>query len=239
MSDPTFSIIIPAYNEEKLLPRCLSSVDAAAARAGEPYEVIVANNCSTDRTAEVARMHGVKVVDVERRCISTVKNQGAAAATGKYLVFVDADNMVSENMLVEIMKCLEGGRYVGGGVANVRTDRKSLGITLTLLFLAPFLPFTGVSIYVFYLPREVFWEVGGFNEDKYAMEDVDFAMKLKRLGKSRGLKFMNLWKAQVIMSARKWDTHGDWVLFRHPILFVRACFHDRSVIDMFWYRVDR
>lgn len=239
MSSPTFSIVIPAYNEEKLIIRCLDSIAVAAAELGEPVEVIVANNNSTDRTAEIAASYGAKVVDVERRCISTVKNHGAAAATGKYLVFTDADNAMSDNMLVEIKKCLDSGRYIGGGVANVRTDRASLGITLTFLALAPFVPLTGVSLYIFYMRSETFWEVGGFDEGKRVMEDVDFAMKLKRHGKPRGLKFMNLRKSHVTMSARKFDAHGDWVMFRHPTWFIRACMHDREVVDWFWYRVNR
>ncbi len=239
MSAPTFSIVIPAYNEEKLIARCLDSIAVAAEKAGEPVEVIVANNDSTDRTAEIAAARGATIVNVERRCISTVKNHGAAAATGKYLIFTDADNTMSDTMLVEIKNCLDSGLYIGGGVANVRTDRQSLGIRLTFLALAPFVPLTGVSLYIFYMRTETFWEIGGFDEGKLVMEDVDFALKLKRHGKTQGLKFMNLRKAHVTFCARKFDAHGDWFMFRHPTWLIRACLREREIADFFWYRVNR
>jgi glycosyltransferase involved in cell wall biosynthesis len=236
---PIFSIVIPAYNEEKYLPKCLAAIEKATEQLGEPVEVIVANNVSTDGTGDLARSHGARVIDVPERCISTVKNRGTEQATGKYLVFIDADDMMSANMLVEVKKCLDSGRYIGGGVVNMRTDRMSLGIVLTFLMMAPFIPLMRVSIYLFYTTPEAFWKVGGFDEELLATEDVDFALKLKKLGKERGLKYKNMWRAQIIKSARKFDEFGDWVVFRHPIRFLKACLNDREAVSDFWYRVSR
>src|SRR5207253_498250 len=123
----SFSVVIPAFNEEHFLPKCLAAVQRAAAELAEPVEIIVADNCSTDRTVDLAREMGAKVVTVTTRCISAVRNQGAAAATGNYLVFVDADDLMSDNLLVEVKKVLESGRYIGGGVARTRYDRDSWG----------------------------------------------------------------------------------------------------------------
>src|SRR5438093_3363521 len=89
-----FSVVVPAYNEERLLARLLDTVDAAqAAYWGGParIEVIVADNLSTDRTAEIAAARGARVVSVEKRVIGAVRNGGARAASGEVLAFMDAD----------------------------------------------------------------------------------------------------------------------------------------------------
>ena len=67
---PHISLIIPAYNEAELLPRLLDSVDTARAAYGGTVEVIVADNASTDETAEIALQRGCRVARVEKRSIA-------------------------------------------------------------------------------------------------------------------------------------------------------------------------
>ncbi|MFA5413028.1 MAG: glycosyltransferase [Patescibacteria group bacterium] len=87
------SIIIPAYNEEKLLPRCLKSIFSA--RLPEDFEVIVVNNASTDRTEEIAKsFSGVKVVTELNKGITRARQAGFQAASGDILVFFDADTII-------------------------------------------------------------------------------------------------------------------------------------------------
>ncbi|MFB3110649.1 MAG: glycosyltransferase family 2 protein, partial [Gemmatimonadales bacterium] len=91
---PRFSLIIPAYNEEAYLPRLLDTVGIARAayRDGpDAIEVIVADNGSTDATAEIARASGCRVVSVAKRVIAAARNGGAAVARGALLAFTDAD----------------------------------------------------------------------------------------------------------------------------------------------------
>ena len=73
LETPRISLIIPAYNEEELLPRLLDSIDAARATYGGTVEVIVADNASTDGTAELARRRGCRVVAVEKRAIAAAR----------------------------------------------------------------------------------------------------------------------------------------------------------------------
>jgi glycosyltransferase involved in cell wall biosynthesis len=93
------SFIIPAHNEEALIGRTLSALHEAARALGESYEIIVAIDTSTDRTAEIALEHGARLVAVDRRQIAATRNAGARAATGDLFIFVDADTMVTERAL--------------------------------------------------------------------------------------------------------------------------------------------
>ena len=99
---PTFSLIIPAYNEEKYIGDCLSSVIKNT--SGIFLEIIVINNASTDRTAEIAQSFpGVTVVHEPRKGLTFARQCGYESAHGDILVYIDADTRVPEtwaNILV-------------------------------------------------------------------------------------------------------------------------------------------
>lgn len=236
---PEFSVVIPAFNEEQYLPDTLKAIRRAEEALGEAVEIIVADNMSTDATAAVAKELGARVVPVEIRCISAVRNQGAAAATGRYLVFIDADDQLSENMFIAIKEAMDTGRYIGGGVANVRYDRNSLGIRITHGLINAGVVFSGLSMFLFYTTPEAFRAMGGFNEELLSTEDYDFARRLRKLGRERGLRYKNLRAACLIKSSRKFTEYGDWSLFRHPLLFAKALMNDRETVYELWYRPRR
>lgn len=90
------SIIIPAFNEERLIEQCLQSVYASLATNSQPgftSEIIVVDNNSTDNTANLARQAGARVVFEPVNQIGRARNAGAAEATGDWLLFVDADSI--------------------------------------------------------------------------------------------------------------------------------------------------
>src|SRR5438045_3652933 len=89
------SFIIPAHNEEALIGRTLAAIHDAAKELDEPYEIVVSNDASSDRTGEIALAHGARVVDIERRQIAAARNAGARSAAGELYFFVDADTMVT------------------------------------------------------------------------------------------------------------------------------------------------
>ncbi|HEX5705241.1 MAG TPA: glycosyltransferase [Pyrinomonadaceae bacterium] len=124
-----FSVIIPAYNEEKFLPRLLESIKVAVSnysgglkKTVAQIEVIVADNDSTDGTAEVANQHGARVVHVAKRCIASARNGGARAATGEILCFIDADSAIHPNTFNEIERVMGTQRYVGASRARYRKE---------------------------------------------------------------------------------------------------------------------
>ena len=95
MKPLTLSIIIPAYNEERHLPDCL---DAIAKQTVAPYEVIVVNNNSTDRTLEIAEEYDfVKVVKQKEQGLIASRNYGFDKASGELIARLDADSIIDRN----------------------------------------------------------------------------------------------------------------------------------------------
>ena len=111
------SIVVPAFNEELLLAGTLTNIQAAARvfDAAGGWELIVCDNNSSDRTAEIARLAGARVVFEPHNQISRARHPGAAAATGEWLLFVDADSSPSEGLLAELRAAIDGGTCLAGG----------------------------------------------------------------------------------------------------------------------------
>src|SRR5262249_26436414 len=118
--ESVISFVIPAWNEEANLPRTLRAIHGAARASAEPYEIVVADDGSDDRTGEIAVAGGARVVRVAHRQIAATRNSGARAARGEVLVFVDADTAIDAEVLRGALAALRGGA-VGGG-AGVRFD---------------------------------------------------------------------------------------------------------------------
>ena len=103
-----YSIIIPAYNEEVLLPHTIDSIrDAMSYISGKTGEIIVVDNDSSDLTAEVAKAKKCRVVNESFRQIAKARNTGAKEAIGRYLFFVDADTVVPKKILQEAISKME------------------------------------------------------------------------------------------------------------------------------------
>ena len=242
---PRFSLVIPAYNEERLLPRLLDTVDAAAARyAGPPgaVEVIVADNASTDGTARVAASRGCRVEPVEKRVIAAARNGGARVARGEILCFVDADARIHLDTFREIDAAMSTGRVVGGAT-GLTLERWSAGLAVTYALIATFARIARIDSGVVFCRREDFEAVGGYDERMRIAEDVEMPWKLKKLGWKRGQRLVRLGQCKAIGCLRKFDEYGDWhYLTRLPGLGFRYLFDRRSAnafVDEYWYRRSR
>lgn len=100
------SIIIPAYNAEAYLPQCLDSI---LAQEHQGCEVIVVDDGSTDGTAALLEhFHDVKVVHQENRGMSTARNRGLDEARGEYILFVDSDDLLTDDALTTLAAKLSG-----------------------------------------------------------------------------------------------------------------------------------
>lgn len=238
MENPKFSIVIPARNEERFIGACLDSIDKAAQYANTEPEVIVVLNRCTDST-EKCIGNRARILHEDSPNLARVRNSGAASGQGDILVTIDADSRMSENMLAEIEKALESGRYIGGGV-KIIPERMSLGLLISgLILLFPFY-IAGLSAGMFWCFRHDFESLGGFDEKRLSGEDLDFARRLKTYGKKRGKKFGTIRRAHITTSVRKFDKYGDWLvlklLFTDPIGFINA-FRGKNAdfAERFWY----
>src|SRR5437762_3838968 len=112
------SVVVPAYNEEKLITGSLRSIRKAAAAFEDlnwEFELVVCDNNSTDHTADLARAEGAKVVFEPVNQIGRARNSGAAAASGDWLIFIDADSKPSADLFDAVADQIAGGECLGGG----------------------------------------------------------------------------------------------------------------------------
>jgi len=209
------SVVTPAHNEERYLAACVSSVIESARHAAIGFEHIVVLNRCNDRTEEIAASLGCRIVLEDARNLSRIRNAGVSAATGEIIVTIDADSVMSQNMLGEVVRMLSTRRYIGGGVKIV-PERWSLGIACSLMVVLPFVVWHRVSAGMFWCFRSDFDVIGGFDERLVCVEDVDFGARLKQLGRKRGLRYGTIRRAHITTSCRKFDQFGDWYFVRHP-----------------------
>ena len=200
------SFVIPAFNEARLIEQTLRSVSisiGANQQAGFTSEIIVVDNNSTDNTAELARQAGARVVFEPINQIGRARNAGAAQATGDWLLFLDADSLLSTGLLADILRTIESGRYVGCG-STLRMDGLPWWANLTLQL------WTSTSILCRWAAgalvvcrRDAFQEVGGFDQELYALDEIRLSKQLKQWGRQRGLHFTILRGHPLETSSRK------------------------------------
>jgi glycosyltransferase involved in cell wall biosynthesis len=177
------SFIVPAHNEELLLAGTLHALHAAARAVAQPYELIVADDASTDRTAAIAAALGARVVPVSRRQIAATRNAGARAAGGDRFVFVDADTLVDETVIRAALKALDAG-VVGGGAAICFDGR----VPRWASFLLPAFVWmfrvsrTAAGCFLF-CTRAAFEAAGGFDETLFGAEEIFMSQALKKQGR--------------------------------------------------------
>jgi glycosyltransferase involved in cell wall biosynthesis len=201
------SIIIPAYNEESLIAATLRAVRDSADAAGEPYEIIVADDGSTDRTAEIALADGAQVISVHVRQIAAARNAGARVAKGDLLVFVDADTLVSPAVLQGAVAAVRAGAVGGGSAVMTDSNDPRWGPPL-MVFVSWLMRTLGWAAGCFVFVRtDAFQRVGGFDERYFASEEIHLSRAVKKHG-----RFVMLREA-VITSGRKGRLFTPWQMF--------------------------
>jgi len=230
------SFIIPAHNEEAWVGRCVSAIRNAAESLGEPHEIIVVDDASTDATAAIARQQGAQVIRVEHRQIAATRNAGARQARGDVLFFVDADTLTNAPAIQSALRAIRAGAIGGGCVPRFEGwlpwwFRLTEPLIEPAVRLARFLP-SGAFLFC---TRSAFETTGGFDENYFAAEEVMFVAALKRQGRFAILA------ETVVTSGRKIRAHSFWTLTR---LFARLVFggsrgvRSRRGLE-YWYEPER
>jgi len=176
------SVVIPAYNAERFLPRCLNSVFAQTL---EPAEVIVVDDGSTDHSAEIARKLGARVISRLNGGLSAARNTGVQNSSSEWVALLDADDMWSPEKLRAQADRVEADTvlvYTGIRVFSDDGVRStSLGVSpaearRVLRYRNPITPSSVIA------KREALARNGGFREDVRACEDWEMWVRLQRLG---------------------------------------------------------
>ena len=233
------SIIVPAFNEERLLGASLAQMKAAAsvlARQGWDVELIVCDNNSTDRTAEIARAAGATVVFEPVNQIARARNCGAAAATGDWLIFVDADSHPGAELFADVAAQIQSGRCLAGG-ATVRLDERHLaaGFITWIWNCASRLGRLLAGSFIF-CEAGAFRKLGGFNNELFAAEELELSQRLKRLARETNRKIVILHRHPLVTSARKMRlyTVKDHLKMLMRVLFNRRTLKSREACTL-WY----
>lgn len=184
-----FSIVIPAHNEEAVIGRCLESLEAMD-YARERYEVIVVDDASTDRTAEIARSHAARVITQDCSSIAEVRNLGVRHSSGEIVAHLDADMVVDPRWLSRAEEHFADGLT---GALYFKEDVPAEAPWIARIWYGPFRADKSRVRRMDYLAscnlfvrRELHDEVGGLDEDlsrgRKGGSDKEYTYRIGRLG---------------------------------------------------------
>ena len=160
-------------------------------------------------------MHGARVVDCEYRQIARVRNAGARASTGKILIFVDADTIISPAVVRASLAALDGGAAGGGATVHIDGSQPWWGPILLFAVVESMRVMRWAAGCYVFCTRAAFEAAGGFDERLFVAEEIALSRALQRVG-----RFVIL-RERVLTSGRKMRTHSFWELLRLLGGFVR------------------
>lgn len=200
------SVVVPAFNEERLIGESLRHISAAMevfSRRNWQTELIVCDNSSTDCTAEMARAAGATVVFEPVNQIARARNCGAQAATGDWLIFVDADSHPSAELFADIAAQIESGRCLAGGCTIRLEDGYPAGDVITQLWNNVSRALRWMAGSFIFCDAAAFRKIGGFNTELFAGEEIELSKRLKKLARQERKKIVILHRHPIVTSARK------------------------------------
>lgn len=202
MHKPHITVVIPAYNEEKNLPYALKSLRE---QTYSNYDIIVADNNSTDNTAQIIVKYNASRVLVEQRGYVFALDTGMHQAKGEIIAVTDADTTVAPDWLEQIANSFNDSRVVGltgsisisgSGIANeVLNNLYAIFLALHFALGKPHL--IGFN---FAVRKDAFLKIGGLNKKFTMSPDVDLGLRLKKCGR---LVYAN--KVKIVPSMRRWE----------------------------------
>lgn len=210
------TVIVPAWNEEDRLPACLHSIGAQ--RPG--VEIILVDGGSTDRTVEIAREFGARIVLSPVRQRATQLNLAAQQAGGEVMLFLHADTLLPDGWLEHVRATLDTNSEIQGGAFRRRFDHPSRWLAWTSALADWRGRIWGCFLgdQAMFIRSAAFWSLGGFRPMERC-EDLDLSLRLARAGRTR------LIRRQVLSSGRRFLARGPfrqtWADFATAWRFIR------------------
>ena len=207
------SIVVPAFNEEKLISETLRRINTAAAvfsERGWGSELIVCDNNSTDRTAELAKEAGAQVVFEPVNQIARARNTGASAASGDWLLFIDADSYPQPELFADVAMAIESGDCLAGG-STVKLDASPLAGRLAIVVWNCISRSTRSCAGSFiFCEASAFRRIGGFSLELFVTEELELSKRLRKLAKESGKRIVILHQHPLTTSSRKLGLYSGW-----------------------------
>lgn len=207
--EASITFIIPAFNEERLIPFAIRSIKEEMAGRPNDYEILVVDNASTDRTSEVAREHGAHVILELKRGIVAARQAGYLHAKYDLLANIDSDNVIPAGWLDRALLALDDPATVVVTGPLVYPEFSPLMQVLTKVFyflgrLSHHMLGTMVQGGNFVVRKSALQAVGGYNTDiAFFGEDTDFAVRISTIGTVKVVP-----KMWVYSSARRFQVEG-------------------------------
>jgi len=184
------SVIIPAYNEEKYIAKCITSVKKQ--HGNMQYEIIVVDNNSSDKTFTIANSMGVEVIKEMKKGVGAARKRGTQIAKGRYVLHLDSDSVIPPNYLIRVIQYFEhnskvvclGGQYVFYDAPIYVSFLRFILFYPTLIFARLFSwgrigPMGGCMAF----RNSTYKMTEGFNTDLKFGEDADLSRQLSFFGK--------------------------------------------------------
>lgn len=216
MPKPFFSVIIPAYNEELLLPRLL---DALTLQTFKDFEVILVDANSSDNSINKAKKFenklDLKILNTKLRNVSSSRNLGAKKAQGENLFFIDADNFINSNFLEIVSRKMKLGyqMIVPSITPDSQSKRYQLAYKTTnmLVSLAKEVNLTFSTGGNMVIKKELFDQLNGFDATIFVGEDHDLVNRAKKAK----AKILFSREAKVIFSVRRLEKEGGKLYLKY------------------------
>jgi glycosyltransferase involved in cell wall biosynthesis len=202
------SVIVPAYNEEKLITRALQSVEGQEFDRSE-LEVIVVDNASTDKTTQVCQHYfqnnGMPHCLLREPILSPGKarNTGAKRATGDVLLFLDADSFLAPNTVDRVYEWYKNGHRMG--TLRIKPDSSDIVAAGFFSIIHFGKNLFNIAANLGFCDRILFEELGGFKTELKQCEDLEFYQRVKGVLKKRGLPWCVIDDAPIYTSTRRMD----------------------------------
>lgn len=234
MQHPFISVVVPAYNEARTLPACLDSL--LNQDCSFPYEIIVVDNASTDRTAEIARQHGVRLIHESAKGVALARRAGFTAARADLIASTDADCLAPPDWLARVWRAFTDRPElvaVGGYALFYDAPRglnffprlsRRLNIIRLVGVFAGQQPLSAQNLTV---RKEAYQQIGGFNPaitSPLGLDDVDLTLRLSALGPVAVLPDLVVWtsarryrQAPIKTMGYRWANYASYTLLRRGV----------------------